>query len=266
MRVSAAFLSISFVIFCPGSAAPRQVPPIQRDEQAIATIQAAIDAMGGSKAIAQVQTAVVQGSLAFVSGTSAPSGTFVMLDQFTAQGHEFKDSFLSASTKQTLVSGHGTPGFAANGSVRQLTPAVTDSRLAVHIPAITLASILANAGYSITSVGTATLNGQTAIRIHMHIDSDLVQQTLSVQDWYFDASSGLPLRVEYRVPDTDSVLNFSSVAAQLSDFRVVQGITTPFHIAASLDGKPHSVLSVSSVSYNKSVLSSDFDLPVGGAQ
>ncbi len=238
----------------------------QRDSKAIAVLQTAIAAMGGATAVGQLQNVIAQGSMVSAPSASDPAGNFTMEDLFTAQGHEFRDSFRSASLNQDFVSGHGTPGMLSNGRTKNFMPHMANSRLAVHLPMIVLAQFLANANCNITFVGQTTINGQAAVQVHFHVDMDIVRQTLSIQDWYFDPVTALPLRVEYRLPDASNALFFVNAAADLSDFRKVQGILFPFHILSYVDGKPRDVLTFSSVVVNQPVASTDFDVPTAVTQ
>jgi hypothetical protein len=268
MRVGRLILSFVLIILVssPRLNSQQAIPAPQRDPQAVAAIQNALAAMGGASAIAQVQTVIAQGSMLPAQGSAIPSGNFTMEDQFTGQAHEFKDAFQSPAITQTLASGHGNPGLLSNGHTKNLNPWSTNSRLPVHLPAIILSGLLANANCNITSVGQATINGQAAIQVHFHIDTDIVQQTLSIQDWYFDPATSLPIRVEYRIPDTSNPTIFISAAADFSDFRPVQGVLFPFRLLAYQDARPQAVLTLTSVAVNQPISSSDFDVTVAVAQ
>jgi hypothetical protein len=267
MRVARFVFSFLLVLaLSPNLKSQQPTTSVQRDPQALAAIQQAIVAMGGSNAVAQVQTVIAQGSIASAPGANAPAGNFVSEDQFTSQGHEFKDTFQSAELTQNFVSGHGNPGLISNGQTRKFYPHVANSRLALHVPAIVLAGVLSNASYSINWVGSITINGQAAVQIHLHLDTDRFSQTLAAQDWYFDPASGLPLRVEYRVPDTEDPMKFINAAASFSDFRSVQGVLTPFRIQTYEDAHVRHILILSSVTFNQPTPSSDFDLPPAVAQ
>jgi len=237
----------------------------QRDTQAVGAIQNALAAMGGASTMAQVHNVIVQGSMLPAQGNT-PIGSFTMKDQFGAQVHEFKDSFQSAALTQTFVSGHGKPGLLSNGHTKNFNPWTANFRLPVHLPGIILKGLLADTNCNIAFAGQTTINGLATIHIQFHIDTDIVQQTLSVQDWYFDPSTTLPLRVEYRIPDSSDPLLFISAAADFSDFRPVQGVLFPFRIASFEDGKPQNVLALTSVVINQSVSSSEFDKLTAVAQ
>jgi len=265
MRV--ARLILSFVLMLTSSRrlnSQQSTSSPQRDPQALAVLQQAVAAMGGPTAMAQIQSVVAQGSVVPAPGTSAPSGSFIWEDQFTTQSHEFKATFQSGSLTQVFVSGHGSPGLVSNGKITKFAPYVASTTLPFHIPAVVLAGLLANTNCNIAFLGPTTLNGQTAVHIHLHIDTDLLQLTSSVQDWYFDPNTALPLRVEYRIPDTHLAFKYATIDADFSDYRAAQGSLIPFHIATSEDGNPRNTFSIASVSINSPVSTSDFDLPIGG--
>jgi hypothetical protein len=247
----------------PSSPAP--TPPI-RDLQAIGTIQHAISALGGSNAVSQIQSVIAQGSILSGPNVADPSGNIILEDLFTAQIHEFRDSFQSSTVTQSFVSGHGSPGMSSSGHVHSFTPHMALFRTATHIPIVVLSQMLANPSCNIEYAGTTTINGQAAIQVHLHIDTDILQQTFSVQDWYFDPATGLPLRLEYRLPGAGIPLQFASAAVDFSDFRPVQGVLFPFHLLSYRSGFVRSTISFSSITLNGPIASSDFDPPSAVAQ
>ena len=261
-------LSLALVAIFSFPSAAQQVSPIvtQRDPEALSVIQKAIAAMGGPAAVAQVQSVVAQGTMAAAPDADAPTGNFTWEDQITLSGHEFNDTFQSGSGTQHFLSGHGSPGLVTNTGVRKFKPHVGNFRVPVHLPAVVLTSLLANPNCNIGLATQATLNGQTVVQIHLHIDTDMLQKSLSVQDWYFDPATGLPLRMEYRVPDANLPDKFAIADADFSDFRVVQGLAIPFEILVTEDGSLRNILTLSSVAINPAVSTADFDLPSGGAQ
>lgn len=92
---------------------------------------------------------------------------------------------------------------------------------------------------------------------------DVLQQTWSVQDWYFDPNTLLPLQVDYRIPDTHLPLKFATYTAEFSNYKVAQGLTLPLLLVISEDGNPQNVATITDISINPPVSSSDFDLPAG---
>jgi hypothetical protein len=264
--VRQAFFALVLLLFSQFDSSSQNQQPIQstgirRDPQAISVIQQAIAAMGGPNASTQVQTIIAQGTTVPPPGAPDPAGNVTMEDVFAAQEHEFRDVFRSSSQSQSFVSGHGNPGLVSNGHARNFPAHMANSRVPIHLPIMVLGQLLAKTNCNVEFVGPATVGGQAAVQIHVHIDTDIVQQTLSVQDWYFDPVSGLPIHVEYRLPDAFNPVYFVSGAADLSDFRPVQGVMFPFRISSYRDGTLRNILTFSSISLNQPVSSTDFDLP-----
>jgi hypothetical protein len=86
------------------------------------------------------------------------------------------------------------------------------------------------------------------------------------QDWYFDLSSGLPLRVEFRIPANENAADLTKGSYEFSDFRLANGILTPFQVSFSQDRLPLRVISFESVTFNVGVPPSVFDVPKGVGQ
>ena len=263
---------ILFCIFLLESSAPSQqltsIPssPPTRDSQAVSLFQKSITAMGGNVAVTQVQTVVAQGSLVAAPGSSGPTGTFIWEDQFGASSHEFASTFQSGPSIKKLVSGHGSPGFVSGSTVHKLKPHVAATRVTVHLPAVVLSGLLANQNCSLSSISQATINGSSVLQVQVHTDTDYIQQIASVQTWYFDPATSLPVRLEYRALDNNLPEKFAVIAADFSDFRIVLGLAIPFKIIISEDGAPEAAVTLNSVTINSNLSSSDFDLPTGGVQ
>ena len=150
--------------------------------------------------------------------------------------------------------------------VKRFTPHVAQAELPFHLPAIVLATEFANANYNIIFVGPSTVHGQPAIQVRLSIETDMVKKTLGVQEWFFDPSSGLPLRVQYRLPDTFDAREFMKAALDFSNFQTVQGLVVPFTMTAHEQGSPRTIATISSLILNPRVSPGDFDLPAGGVQ
>jgi hypothetical protein len=247
------------------SAQQAPIAPSTRDTQAVGVLQKAIAVLGGPAA-SQVQSVIVRGTNTPTAGQDSASVNVTYEDQFSTQGHEFRDQFQTASTNQTFVSGHGSPGLVSGSRTTRFLQHMADFRFPTHLPVFVLIQAMANVNVSLDYVGPCVARGANAVKIHVHNDSDAIQQALSIQDWYFDATSGLPLRVEYRLHDAGNALYYMSAAVEFSDFRMVQGVVFPFQVSSFLDGTLRGTLTLSSFTLNPTVASSDFDIPTVVAQ
>jgi hypothetical protein len=255
------------ILNSPLPATAQQAAPVPlRNAQSLTTLQSALTALAGPNAIAQLSTSILTGSIVSASGANSPEGNFVWEDQLTSAGHEFRDSFSSSTLNQVFVSGHGTPAFVSNGHVRTCYSYVADYRLAAHLPTVALGAALQNSNVSVSQVGPSAVNGAAATQVHLEVDTDRISQIMSPQEWFFDATSGLPVRIEYRVPDNQNSLKFVNGAVELSDYRIVQGVLVPYRLQVYEDGKPLMVITISSVVFNQAIPSTDFDLPTAVAQ
>ncbi|HWZ99245.1 MAG TPA: hypothetical protein VN025_15920 [Candidatus Dormibacteraeota bacterium] len=234
---------------------------IQRDAQAIVVIQKAITGLAAQLDPAQISSVVVTGTVSLPANDPPIEGTITLEDSLSISSNEFRDTFQSANINQSFVSGHGSPGLISNGTVISFGSHYASCRQFLHIPWLGLTKLLANPNANISFVKQTLVNNQPAVQIHFHDDSDLVQQVMSVQDWYFDQTSGLPVRVEYRVPSTPTGLQFIQVTSDFSSFQTVQGIAIPFHIVSSADGRVERDMTITSVKINQPLSSTDFDLP-----
>jgi hypothetical protein len=211
-------------------------------------------------------TAIVTGSITPAAGANIPAGNFTWEDQVSGTSHEFRDTFTSATLGQIFVSGHGSPGFVSNGHLRNCYPHVANFRFPAHLPSLTLGNTLKNSSVSVAPVGPTTVNGTTVTQLHLELDSDRISQIMSPQEWYFDTGTGLPLRVEYRVPDNQTFWKFVNGAVELSDYRKVQGVLVPYRLVVFEEGQPLMSITISSVVFNQPIPSTDFDLPTAVAQ
>lgn len=247
------------------SQATQPITPV-RDPQAVAVVQNAIGAMGGALG-GQLQNAQVQGTLAPAAGLTVPSGRFTWTDDFSGATYEFRHEVEAPDSTRVVVSGHGSPAFQKGStSVRALRSHITYTTLPYYIPIVVLARALADSRYSVRFVGQASVSGRPAAEVSLKVDAGVLENALSEQKWFFDSATGLPLRVEYRLPSTVYELQSIPAVMELSDYRMVGGVTVPFTITSYEDGAAVATATISSVAFNVAVASSDFDLSAGGGQ
>ena len=85
----------------------------------------------------------------------------------------------------------------------------------------------------------------------------LIQQ-LSAMDVYLDAASYLPVAFDFNVhPDDDAGLSLP-VEVQFGDYRLVNGVRTPFRIQKSLQGSLLLDIALSSATINSGLTGSLF--------
>jgi hypothetical protein len=238
----------------------------QRDPQAIAALQQAIAALGGQAAINSLQNSVAIGAITPASAANwIEPGNFKWEDDFSGGSYEFRDELVANGITKVYASGHGHPAF--NNGLQNLARSSYTSMAnpPFHLPGVLLLRELGNSLCAIQFIETTTVVGSSVVHVRTTIVGDAVQTTLSQQDWYLDTVSGLPLRVVYRVPSNGNALEYDVTTTDFSNYRAVSGIAVPFTMVTSLGGTNLCTATISSISFNVPLSSSDFDLTVGGA-
>jgi hypothetical protein len=252
----AALLLISPAAFAQAASTPGPV----RDPQAVATVQAGLTAMGGTATISQVQNSVVSGTSVDQPAQQNTAQSFT----WTYADKEFRNENNAASGGHVLVSNGGSPQDFHDGAWTGLLPIAARTNLPYHIPALVLCSELNNPGYALIFLGSTTLNGTSAIHVQTRDDSDLTGHVFTLQDWYFDSATGLPLRVEYQIPVSQNPSESLQASVDFSNFTIVSGILVPFQLTFS-EGPISFVATVASATFNTSTDPSQFAPSTRGA-
>jgi hypothetical protein len=235
------------------------VAPV-RTPEALAIVQGSLAALGGSDAISKLQSFVVQGNLA-VTDSNVQSGNVV----WEVAGQELRFDFPASDGIRTIATGHGSPFVRANG-VSSWMPDHT--MRALFIPPLVARNLniaIQDLQYSI-EFGGAGVVGNTSIKI-VTISSQASRRDsiATLQTWYFDSVSGLPVRVEYRVPDCDDVRHFLAASAEVSNYKSMSSVYFPLQANITIAGHPSGTITISSIAINGPIQGSDFDNP-GAAQ
>jgi hypothetical protein len=266
---SALFLSVLLITSAAfGQSTSPSTGSSVRDPQALATVQTALAAMGGTAAIGQVQKSVTTGTTIDQPATQNSATNFT----WTYAGSNFRDENDAPSRGHILVSNGGTPQDFRNGAWSAVPAVISRINLPYHVPALVLLNEINNAGYSIVYIGSTTLNGQNAIHVLTRDDSDSAGHLFTPQDWYFDPSTGLPLSVQYQFPVSQNPVPVSQdpsasvqVSIGFSNYNAVGGILVPLQLNI-VAGPISCVATISSVVFNSTIDPSGFTPNTGGAQ
>jgi len=248
----------------PSTAVSTSSTPV-RDPQAVALVQQSLTAMGGT-AVGAILNAQVQGTLTPTASSDVPSGNFTWLDDFSGASFEFRDEVDTTDAVRVEVSGHGSPAVQQGTTINPLRSHVTYTALPYHLPAVLLSREMANGKYSIHMAGPVTVEARPALQVIINSDAGTLDKYLSEQHWDFDAASGLPLRIEYRLPNVYYSDQWVQAAVEFSNYKVVSGLAVPFQVTFFEDSKAVAAATISSVTFNVGTSSSQFDLLTGGAQ
>lgn len=230
-----------------------------RDPRALATIQAALTALGGATAVGQPQSWQIQGQVQATDATgNSVSGTIT----WEMAGSEFNMSATTTKGTQSIVTGHGNPAAVnANGATKISAPLMR----AEFVPALVGPMLLKeyqNPGYNIAFAGNATLGTETVTAVRTSTGVKGMNARVTQQTWYFDKTSGLPVRVEYNIPAMGNSYAFAIGAVDLANYQPVSGAMYPFQIIWSFGKRPTGTVTLQTVTLNAAIASSDFDPPV----
>jgi len=235
----------------------------QRDPAATVVLQQAIAAMNATTLLAQTSSALCSGSIQGVPGTGAPSGTFSWEHQFSASGFQFRSEFQNSVRDSIFVFDGTNASTSNNGTVKPIQSYLAIPLLPFHLPGAVLNVFLANTNYSIT-LGTATqLQSVLATHVIASLNTDDLTQTITTEDWYFDPNSGLPLRVEFRLPDTDDAKSYTNAATDFSNYQSINGVLLPLSLVNTVNGVVNGTVTITSVQWSYPVGTNDFTLGSG---
>ncbi|HWY67508.1 MAG TPA: hypothetical protein VNX88_02525 [Terriglobales bacterium] len=232
---------------------------------ASAVIRAAIAALGGERAIASLRNVHATGTIALPEEDSKRSLAFTWDDDISGPKLEFRDEVRDGPNVRVFVSGHGSPAQLVNGKRQSLFAYVADAAPPLHLPAVVLFRRRNGGALKNTIVAQEVSDGKAVVHVRLAIETGSPADVLQVQDWYIEQGTGLPLRVDYRVPSTVDALTFEDAQAAFSDFRNVDGVYFPFHIEVSQNGKHTSSVIIDSISTNETISPALFETS-GGAQ
>jgi hypothetical protein len=237
--------------------------PAPRDQAAVTVVQNSLLAMGGGPAIGQIQNCIAQGSYSATAGSWLTNGDFTWKNSSGRFRYDNPDS----QGRSVLVSGKGSPMVSTGGKTETLHAHVTATMFPPHLVGQVLAQRFLNASYSFRFIGNETLKSHSVVHVQTNFVGDKDSASISPQEWYFDAVSSLPVRVTYLLPTSTNALATRTGAIDFADYRNVGGVLVPYQMSFYLDGQPGGAATLTSVTFNTSINSADFDSPaVGGLE
>jgi len=252
-------LSLTLLITSFVGAQPPNPTPV-KNATALAEIEAAITAMGGDAAVLQISDSVITGTITPTTGSWLKPATFV----WKTSGAEFRYEIQRDSGNQIFVSGYGKPAVSRNGKVTPLFYHMAQAARPFALPAIVLLASLTDPEESLVDAGQMLVSGKAASAVRISSTEPDPVAAITLQTWYFDAATSLPLRVEYRLPGATDVTHWANAALDFADFRKAGLVTVPFDVTYSEEGVALETFSVATVDFNVGVSPSEFDLSGGG--
>jgi hypothetical protein len=264
VRLARVCVSVSMAVALTVSAAAQEFPILaaSKDARALGIVQAGLNVMGSRQ--------VVSNQTVAMTGTITIQGSNPVLFPITIKtrgSNQIRSELTTGKGLRVTVfsGGHGTTQ-QPDGTVRWLADENAASERNNYIPALSLLSEYQLPATALEYVGP-TMIAETAvdvIAVGIYAGSDstqaqqLYQKTRTV--FYLDHNTGLVLR-QQRLHFSENVQNSSQVLeTRYDDWRVVSGVSIPFHQQILVDGELLYDLTLSSAVLNATVLDSDFAL------
>lgn len=219
--------------------------------------------MGGAANVANIGSWTVQGiSQQIESGASSQSRSFT----WTVSGNDFRSELSGGGHSYVFVSGHGSPQSSIDGKTHTINDHVARAMLPFYFPEYTLSAEINNSAYTIFYVGAESLDGRSVIHLHTSDDTDDIGALVTPQEWYFDPTTFLPLRVEFRMPANENAEIYHTGAFDFSNYRTIDGLQVPYSLTYYDQGKSRASIAIQSFILNSQPSASLFDTLQGDLQ
>ncbi len=239
----------------PQTSQPAQTPP-SRDPQAVSILQHAVTLMGGTAPTDSTAT----GTINLVAGSQNENGTITILTKGLA---ETSEQIALPSGQREIVYSNGLASETTPSTAGQVVMQLALTDQCVDFPLPLLLAALTNADEALQYVGQETLNGALAQHVQMTntFASQPGRQTLAgftLRDAWFDAVSGLPLRIAYLRRAGGGAVPSIPVQVSFSNYANEGGALYPMQIQKSLNGTPWQTITIQSVSFNTGLTDAQF--------
>jgi hypothetical protein len=202
----------------------------QSDPQAIAFAAQSIAALTSGT---QVTDITLKGNATRTLGSQVGSGP----GTFSAKGlYESRlDLNLSNGTRSEIRNSTSTPKgewIDSNNNAHPFSQFNCLTDAVWFYPAFSSLASATNSNQILKYVGPETLNGESV----QHLNSVWFNQPLITMDFYLDATTFLPVAVNFNShPDSDSSTNIA-VQILFSNYQNLNGVLVPYHIQESVNG------------------------------
>lgn len=246
-------------------------PVVVREPQALMFLGQALARLRSSPA--PITDVTLSASVNYTAGSDQESGTAKL--QALGVGQSRVALSLDNGERQEIRNGPTGAWVETDGAAHAMAVHNCWVDASWFYPLLTLEAASADPTISVMLAGQKALNGETVeplvlSRIVPHQSAAMTAeiQKLSAVDVYLDASTLLPVELDFNIhPDKDANRDIP-VEIEFSDYRTVSGVLVPFHIQKFIQHSLLLDLQVSSAVVNSGLAASDFAIPAtsGGQQ
>jgi hypothetical protein len=194
----------------------------------------ALTAMGGQIAWSQIVDTTVTGNCTSTSTKANGTESGMPFRWITAK-EEFRYESGTAGQISALLSGHGKPIDAGLTGALSLSYETAALLKPFHLPGLVLFTVLNDPQYRASVIGQETVSGNSTI--HLRVVHRLARgpESGSSQDWWFDPSTNLPLKVTYMAPG-QTVQAYMPITYSFSQWSTeAGGLIVPHQLEESME-------------------------------
>jgi hypothetical protein len=234
---------------------------VRRDATAVAAVQAAIVAMQGTQQASSIGTAVLNGHATKYTNGQPSQQRFLTKYKVLDGTVAFRRELTSDQDTSVFASGGKRPVFQLpDGRSHRFGKHVAMAAPPFDLPLLVLWQIINNSLYEFILKNDSM---PSIVHVQLENPSDPLMKKITRQDWYFDATTYLPLRVIYEVPDVTSPSTTIKANCDYLQFQPIDfGIVVPVQMKLYEEADLVEAITVDSVRINGTV-EQDFDMPQG---
>jgi hypothetical protein len=264
MRVARLVLSFLLILASsPRLGSQQLVATPQRDPQAMSVLTQMLTASGWVTASLPTD-ATASGTVTRASGTTSQSAAVTM----KIKGPRiFRVDVQDATGPITTIINGDTGAVTRTAGTFFLPTHSAISQRAWAFPFFSDLCALSDASIGLQYAGTETLNGNLAHRVEIIRSfsssdpmSGLRSQVAHLTVW-ISASTWLPMQVQFIRVSEDNPTAMRPLIRTFSDYRVVSGLSIPFHQEQYAAGQLLQTVQLTSMTFNTGIAASDFTLP-----
>ena len=254
-------LCLTLLLCAPLAAQQPAAATPQRDPQAVALVQKAVVAMGGVSPSDSTAT----GTVTIVAGSKTSTGTIRVLTRGTNQTSE---QITADAETSSVTFSDGLAATDIGAGAAQLPLEATYTRQSAIFPLPMLAGMLGNPDTAYQYLGSDSVGAEQAqhVRVWDTFASTPYLLTISEYttfDFWFDASSGLPIKAVFHQQDAGGSAPKLLFELQYLNYESIGGLKYPSSILKSVNGTPWITITVQNVQLQTGLTDSNF--PVGQA-
>jgi hypothetical protein len=255
-------LLLALIFRVPSGAQESQANQVVRDPQAISVLRSAIRAIGGRASLSNIQDTTME-------GVSVPSDTSGSTERFVweSRGMDIRKES-NASDGQSVFVIYQSKGtrFPPGNESKKISGRSALALIPFEVPGSILLQLLNDPYRSLELVSEteAASDGVASVPhtgVHMRTQRKNLKTGYAAttqQDWYFDPTTGIPLCVDFVLPDLKQPSLDGTASVLYDSWQEESGVQFPRQLQMFTDGVLQYTMTVSSIHINQGLNTTHF--------